>query len=88
MSFFSTFNQKRRKTVSAKQIFAYTPILRSEPETPRSRFLPGAGASTVWVSSNSGSGFRQVFKNLKIVMKTQTGSIRRRMLICEFLLNF
>ena len=64
----------------------------AEAEPQRSRFLQGAEAVTGRVSSgsDSSSGFSswQLFKNLKIVMKTQ--SIRSRMLrvICEFLLNF
>ena len=51
-----------------------------EPEPPRSRFLPGAGAAIGRVSSDSVSGFSsyQLLKNLKIVMKTQSTGIRRR----------
>ena len=50
--------------------------------------FPRVGAAARWVSfgSNSGFSFWQLFKNLKIVIKTQI--IRSRMLICEFLLNF
>ena len=56
----------------------------AKPEPPKSRCFSGAEAATGWVSSSLSC--RELFKNLKIVMKTQ--NIRSRMLICEFLLNF